>query len=437
MEETFLDLLIQLDKKYGNRTAIRWNPADQNASMTYHQLLDAVKARASVLSGEMASSDHKTYVIQEKILKDWIIEVLAATTAGYQTVLADPSVSADRIREIEESGEPFYPGCLLFFTSGTTASGKAVVLPQRALIRSAWNGQQMLACHREDRLLCMLPLTHVFGFVCSFLWPLSRGAEIDLSTGMRGMMTDAKAYDPTIISVVPSLLYFLMKARALNAGLQTILVGAGPLSREAVAAVLDLGIHIRFGYGLTETASGLAISTEDGEPYAMSLCPDTQMRLGAEDEILVRTPCMMEGYFHDPTSTAAKLDAEGWLSTGDIGRFDENGRIHILGRRNDVLVMPNGTKIYLPEAEESLSRDLRCECALTLENDTLTLIAGIPDGILSDDNRTELGSWETGVKTALDAWNDGRPAASRVMKVHFREGTFPRTATGKLQRWKL
>ena len=76
-------------------------------------------------------------------------------------------------------------GQILFFTSGTVEAAKAVVLTDQSLCASAWNGGQMLPLSSEDRLLCVLPLNHVFGFVCGLLWGLSSGASVALGRGMR------------------------------------------------------------------------------------------------------------------------------------------------------------------------------------------------------------------------------------------------------------
>ncbi len=120
----------------------------------------------------------------------------------------------------------------------------------------------------------------------------------------------------------------------------------------------------------------------------------------------------------------AKVLRDGVLQTGDLGRLDEQGRLHLLGRKNDVLVLSNGEKLYLPEAEAILSESLGDEIALVIMYDTLTLVAG------KDRPESE-------VKKAVDAFNEKQPIGKRIMNIRIIPGALPRTATGKLKRWKV
>ena len=151
-------------------------------------------------------------------------------------------------------------GRLIFFTSGTTSQSKAVVLSTRNLCLSAWSGQSMLPCGEGDVILSLLPLSHVFGFVCSMLWGLAYGAAIALGRGVRHMFDDCKYFNPTILPAVPSLMEILYRKQVLNKGLRVVLIGAAPLSQEVTGALRDAGLKVYLGYGLTETSSGVAIT---------------------------------------------------------------------------------------------------------------------------------------------------------------------------------
>lgn len=318
----------------------------------------------------------------------------------------------------------FEGGRFPFRTSGTTASAREVILDEKAILRSAWNGEMMMHCTSRDRLLSLLPMTHIFGFVCTLIWPLSRGAEVDLGRGMRHLIDDPNYFRPTILPVVPTLLKFLVGIGSINPELKAILVGAGPCDGELLRAVQSRGIDVRFGYGLTETASGLAISLENEDPTAMALCPDTTLRLSEEGEILVRTPCMMEGYKDDPAHTAEKV-VDGELRTGDIGEFDEKGRLHIRGRMDDVLVLPNGEKIYLPEWESKISALLGTDVVIALKDHLPVLIARA--GTRTREQMLVL----------LDEFNREMPIGRKIRDLFLYEEDFPRTVTGKLMRWKI
>lgn len=338
------------------------------------------------------------------------------------TVLCAPGQPA--IFSDETYDKNYLPGKLLFFTSGTTSRNKAVVLSQEALLSSAANGQAMLACHPDDRLLSCLPLFHVFGFICSFLWPLTNGAEIDLGIGYHGFLTDTKAYRPTMLSVVPTLLELMLRADVLNDELRMILVGAGPCSQELIDEVLKKGIHLRFGYGLTETASGVAISTDDNDPFTLHPCPDTEAKLSESGELLISTTCLMDGYYLDSEQTSRKL-TDGFLHTGDLAEIDHNGCIHIKGRTDDVLVLPNGEKIFCPEIESEISSLIGAECALVMRGSIPTLVVHAPF------------ERDFEIKAKIDEYNQSKPLGRKVPAVELRSEDFPRTVTGKIQRYKL
>lgn len=416
MEQDFASFLDRICRVYADRPAICETPDHPENALTYAGLRQRIRSRMEELK------DRKTVVIRGVSSADWIVEMFAAAEGGHQTVLesiTEPETPASAFDAVPE----YHPGRLLFFTSGTTGSGKAVVLSQAALLRCTWNGQQMLPCFPEDRLLSMIPLSHVFGFVCTMLWPISQGACVQIGSGMRGFATDPRAFRPTIMSVVPSLLSYLLKTNALNPELRVILIGAGPCRRETLEAVNRMGIEVYFGYGLTETASGLAISQPGRDPYAMALCPDTKIRIAEDGELLVRTPCMMEGYFDDPQETAARLE-NGELHTGDLAEF-KDGALYLKGRKSDVLVLENGEKIFCPETEGKLSALLGHDLALTLRNGVLTLIVYAPQ---SDYNA---------IASKLNEYNKTQPLGKKILGLELRRQSLPRTSTGKIQRWKL
>ena len=399
--------------------------------------------RVSVRSEELKQENCSCVGMYGSASVEWITDFFAAAIADKRTVLLDPTLPRDKTQELITSfgiekvlpsaagfvtvapgtQEPEYPGCIVIFSSGTTSANKAIVLSQKALARSAWNGQQMLACGEKDVVTAMLPLNHVFGLVCTLLWPLSYGACVGIGRGMRFYTEDPAAYKTTILVMVPTLLNYLFATESINRECHTILLGAAPCSERVFNAIKQMGIRLSYGYGLSETASGLAISVDADDPSALDLCPDTKITIAEDGEVLVETECMMEGYWHMPEETA-KVLRDGILQTGDLGRLDEQGRLHLLGRKNDVLVLSNGEKLYLPEAEAILSESLGDEIALVIMYDTLTLVAG--------EDRPE-----SEVKKAVDAFNEKQPIGKRIMNIRIIPGALPRTATGKLKRWKV
>ena len=375
-----------------------------------------------------------------------VIEIFAASLAGLQIVLLDASLEADVLKTLirytdvdllwgdEElcdelslalmAGVKDGRGKILFFTSGTTERAKAVVLTDRSLCQSAWNGSAKLPLSPDDTLLCLLPLGHVFGFVCGLLWGLSCGACVALGRGARHYLDDCDFYRPTAVSVVPLLLGFLLKQKCINPELKLVLVGAGDCPPALLQAAGALGIRISFGYGLTETSSGVAISVS-GDPYAMEVCPDDTITLAEDGEILIEAPsCMMQGYYKRPDATRAVL-RHGVFHTGDLGRFDEEGKLHITGRKKDILVLPDGTKIFLPEYESALMQALgHTELAVTLRGERPLLVYS------GEGDREKL-------REKLGELMRTLPRGQQIADILITDEPLPRTATGKIKRWEL
>ena len=411
-------------------------------SLSFAETWEAVRTRAEALRAEGKTC---LGVLADGSL-DCVIELFAANLAGMQLVMLDENAPAALLRQLvaytdidalwgdEDLVEELTPaltggvddgeGKILFFTSGTTERAKAVVLTDHSLCQSAWNGAQKLPLSPTDTLLCMLPLGHVFGFVCGLLWGLSCGACVALGRGARHYIDDCTYYRPTAVSLVPLLLGFLLKQRAVNPELKLILVGAGDCPKTLLEAAGALGIRVSFGYGLTETSSGVAISVR-GDPFAMEICPDDTITLAEDGEILIQAPtCMMQGYYKRPDATAEVL-RDGVFHTGDLGRFDEEGRLHITGRKKDMLVLPDGTKIFLPEYEAALMQALgHTELAVTLRDQRPLLIYS------GEGSEKEILAKLLPLMTEL-------PRGQRLSGVESVQKPLPRTATGKIKRWEL
>jgi long-subunit acyl-CoA synthetase (AMP-forming) len=185
-----------------------------------------------------------------------------------------------------------------------------------------------------------------------------------------------------------------------------------------------LGIRVSFGYGLTETSSGVAISVE-GDPFAMEICPDDTITLAEDGEILIDAPtCMMQGYYKWPEHTEEVLK-EGILHTGDLGRFDPEGKLHITGRKKDILVLSDGTKIFVPEYEGRIMAALgHAELAVILRNGRPVLVYS------GEAEKKEL-------LEKLQAVQEELPRGQQITDILLTKETLPRTATGKIKRWEI
>ena len=423
--------------------------------LTFSALKDAVNARAAELSAEnegtlgilcdgtadcvitifgASSAGRRSVLLNENLPEEVLAELIAYT--GVSSLSGDPDLVNDLAPYLcpktaaddpaEMTAGPAESPQVLFFTSGTTERSKAVVLTERSLMASAWNGSCVLPLSPEDRLLCMLPLDHVFGFVCGLLWPLSCGAACALGRGARHYIDDCALYKPTVLTAVPTLWGFLVKYKAVNPDLKTVLIGAGDCPAPLIDAGRALGIRMCFGYGLTETSSGIALSCGEGDPYALTICPDDTVTLAPDGEILVRAPLtMMQGYYKKEDATAAALK-DGVLHTGDLGSLDQDGKLRVTGRKKEMLVRPDGTKIFLPEYESECAAALGTNEVCILERDgKLTLAAVLP------------GEDTASVMKKLAGVLAKRPRGQQFARIEIRTEPLPRTASGKLRRWEV
>jgi long-subunit acyl-CoA synthetase (AMP-forming) len=436
--DSFAHLLSHFAAESPDAPALRY----ESETLSFSALYDRVCARAAELK---ASGKTCLGLLCDGGL-DNVIELFAASLAGMQLVMLDSSLDDEILKTLIRytdvdmlwgdedacdelslalmAGVKDGAGKILFFTSGTTERAKAVVLTDHSLCQSAWNGSAKLPLSPEDTLLCLLPLGHVFGFVCGLLWGLSCGGCVALGRGARHYLDDCDFYRPTAVSVVPMLLGFLIRQRCINPELKLVLVGAGDCPAPLLQAAGAMGLRVSFGYGLTETSSGVAISVGH-DPYAMDICPDDTITLAEDGEILIQAPtCMMQGYYKRPADTAAVL-SDGVFHTGDLGRFDSEGRLHITGRKKDVLVLSDGTKLFLPEYEQQLRH------ALGVEELAVTLLHGRPTLVLIGEGE----EWR--ILSKLRPLMAQRPRGQQISRIVFLPDALPRTATGKIKRWEL
>ena len=422
-----------------DRTALIYEQGGVKVTLSYAALRSRVGDRAAEL--DELDSACRGIVCDGSI--DCVIEILACARAGLRFALLP--INAEQ-RHVELAGcdtlwcddETFdelsgslcknasaSDGGILFFTSGTVSGGRAVELTQQSLCASAYNGWSLLPLGADDVLMCMLPLDHVFGFVCGLLWGLRSGAAVALGRGAAHYSDDLAFFDPTSLSAVPMLLGFFLKNRLLNPELSLVLIGAGDCPAEMIAAVKAMGIRVSFGYGMTETSSGVALSLGD-DPYAMTICPDDKIEIAPDGEILITAPtCVMRGYAGDRDATDEVLK-DGVLYSGDIGHIDSDGCLHVTGRKKEIIVLSDGTKIFLPEYERELQSCLPGrDIAVTVRN-------GAPALIITGEE-SERGT----VISNIEGFMRSLPTGKRLKDIIFISAPIPRTGTGKVARGRI
>jgi long-chain acyl-CoA synthetase len=295
----------------------------------------------------------------------------------------------------------------LIYTSGTTGTPKGVMLTHANFTSLIAALAPLFPLRPGDRVLSVLPLHHTFEFTCGLLLPLSRGARVvyvgdvtadRLTRGLelgrvtamvgvpalwqlleRRILSQVKAKGPlaeTAFNLGTELNRFLGNKLGIDAGrilfgsvhgalggnVRYLISGGAALPRDTQKLFQGLGLPLVEGYGLTEAAPVLTVSRAmRGEPRAGHVgkaVPGVQLRIAEPNEhgvgeVLARGPNVMAGYT-DPEATAATIDAEGWLHTGDLGKLDAKGRLSIAGRLKDVIVTSTGENVYPDDLEREI-----------------------------------------------------------------------------------
>ncbi|WOX14998.1 beta-ketoacyl synthase N-terminal-like domain-containing protein [Streptomyces sp. N50] len=261
----------------------------------------------------------------------------------------------------------------IHYTSGTTGQSKGVVSTQRSALWSVTAAYvPAFGLEQQDRLLWPLPMFHALGHSVCLLGVLSVGATARvLAPGAN--LAEALAAEPfTILGGVPATYRLLLEslretARPVPPSLRVCVSGGAPCSPELRAEVeLTLAAPLLDGYGSTETCGKIAIERLDGRRDDPSrgfpllvldvriTDPSTGAEVGEGDEgeIWVRGPGLMTGYHNRPDATAEAL-TDGWYRTGDLGRRDANGHLHVTGRVKE-LIIRGGVNINPAEVERVL-----------------------------------------------------------------------------------
>jgi O-succinylbenzoic acid--CoA ligase len=259
------------------------------------------------------------------------------------TVLISDPAGEGTGRRLED-GVPADPGvALVVHTSGTAGMPKLVQFERRAIDAAVAASAFALEATPRDRWICCLPLAHVGGMLV-----LLRGVLLDAPVSVHPVfdprLVGAKQ-DAAFISIVPTMLGRLLEAEIDLTGFRGILVGGAHLSPDLRERAARVGAPVVETYGLTESCGGVV--------YNGRALPGVEMRINANGGIELRGPMLMRGYRFDDPATSAAFTEDGWLQPGDAGEIDAEGRLHVVGRIDD-LINTGGEKVWPHEVEVAL-----------------------------------------------------------------------------------
>lgn len=382
--------------------------------------------------------------------------------ASIETIYVDDRYHAQILRSepfpLDTTTEEFETEALLVFTSGTTGYPKGVVLVQRNLIADAQGIADWHGITPQYRMMCVLPIHHVNGTIVTHVTPFFAGSSVVLNCKFQTehFFPRIAQEQVTIVSVVPTLLAFLLEAKADSCnvrekGFRHVICGAGPLTCELAARFEEYyRIPIIHGYGLSETtcySCFLELDLTDDEhrqwmqeygfPSIGVPIPQNEMAIhdtngnelgeGERGEIVIRGWNVMKGYDANPEANTAAF-THGWFRSGDEGFFlrsrDGKPYFFITGRIKE-LIIRGGVNIAPLEIDEVLAR-------------APGVIAGIAVGFEHDLYGEEIGAvvvpYEGASEDAILAYCREHLPFHKCPKVVVFTESLPVTSTGKYQR---
>jgi long-chain acyl-CoA synthetase len=327
----------------------------------------------------------------------WLADALSSSTKA----IREPELAADAT-------------ATLIYTSGTTGPPKGAMLSHFAILWNCEAATKFIAPLPSDVFLSFLPLAHAFERTLGYYLPMMGGATVAYARSVDTLREDLVIIRPTVLLAVPRiyerieesirqetdrslvtgalvrltadigwqrhearwrrgpapglgrrllwpLLYGFVARRllgALGGRLRVAASGGASLPPDTARFLVGLGLPLVEGYGLTEAAP-VVTATRLGEILPGSVgqpLHGLDIKLGPRDELLVRTPSVMKGYWQDGTATVAAIDRDGWLRTGDVAEI-RDGQVFIKGRLGERLALSTGEKVMASTIEAAIRRD--------------------------------------------------------------------------------
>ncbi|MBV9990723.1 MAG: AMP-binding protein [Alphaproteobacteria bacterium] len=341
--------------------------------MTYAELDSAI--RAFPLDG-VRPGDRAMIVVENRI--EDVVGYFACNARGAWPVVVNAKLTGREIDEIREHAgartvirkgklgelheaapEPATDIAALIYTSGTTGKPKGVMLTHDNLMFVAKATGEARRLAPQDRVYAVLPVSHILGLTGVLLGSLLNGAAVHLVS--RFDPAAALASDITVMIGTPSMYQMLgeyarRKGIAPPKGLRLISSAGAPLDMATKTATEEVfGQTLHNGYGITECGPTIMLTPLDAPRTDCGigrLMPGVEAKT-VNDELYVRSPGVMKGYYRDPEQTAAAVDADGWFKTGDLARY-ENDSWFITGRAKEMIIR-FGFNVYPAEIEGVLN----------------------------------------------------------------------------------
>ncbi len=343
---------------------------------------------------------------------------------------------------------------MLLFTSGTTGKGKGVLLSHENLIDNVFCTED--DGHPENEIyMNVLPVHHIFCLNGDFLLALRYGNVLCLNQDMTKLASHIQLFQPTVIRMVPMMAKTLynriavlreqykdksieeIKSLVLGKGLHKIVSGGGYLAPELAKCYNDIGIKIAQGYGMSECSPKISApdwNRPDKVASVGKLVARCEIRI-VDNEIQVKSPSVMMGYYKDPEETAKTITEDGWLRTGDLGYVDEEGFLFFTGRSKNLIILSNGENVAPEQLENMFNDETLIEDILVFGEDDKICAEVYPNFQLAEALGIE--DLEVAVWEIIQKHNEDLPSYKRILQSYVRYIPFEKTSSRKIIRGKF
>ena len=454
--------------------------SDMTRTCTYGEMCERIACKRSLLYGlGLQEGDH--IAILDNTTTDAVEMFLAVTSAGYVAIMLPSQLPAPavigsclkfnvkllaygsdyasiaedvhcktmKITAMDEMRAPVTTvskdaPAAIFFTGGTTGAPKGAVLPHRAIMRGALNGcfnpGKQLGCHRYAHVL---PLSHVFGLIRGTMSALYTGSLWIVAASVKDTISSLPMIKPTCIVAVPGICEIIMGLikmygkEFLGGQLRFIISGAANVPPKLIAEFDKVGISLFAGYGMTEGGNLTSGNVDVLEkPTSVGKVYPCQEYKVVDGELWLRGDNVFLGYYGDPEKTTESLTEDGWLRTGDLVRFDEEGYMYIVGRIKNLIVLSSGENVSPESLEEPFYKcDRLRDCLVKEENEDGRVVLTVE--IYPRMEEFVGVAWEQVeeyFRNLLAEINATLPTTHRITRLTVRKEDFKRTGAMKVSR---
>ena len=364
---------------------------------------------------------------------------------------------------------------VMLYTSGTTGSPKGVMLSSNNIIGEIDGIVEKDVLQANDQMIALLPFHHILPLMATLLLPLREGASIVFveKIASKEILDVLEKNNVSVMVGVPrvfklfydsikqqiqakfitrkiyaiaekinskrfSRIIFSKVHKKFGGHLNVMVSGGAKLDPEIATFFNVLGFTVCEGYGLTETSPVLAVNSIKYNKVGTvgKALYNTELKI-VDEELWVKGPQIMKGYYNKPEKTAEVMTEDGWFKTGDLAEIDKDGYLTIRGRKNSMIVLSNGKNID-PETVENkimgLSGPLIKEIGILGHEDKLAAII-VPD--LLEFRKQGINNIQTYLKDIIENYNLTASNYKKVLDYKLVEDELPKTRLGKTKRFML